>query len=188
MLCVAAFGFSVHTLRRRYKAVDRWYMQQFGPILRPHERHALPGTSGPAHACWHVHSSYHVHSVCDIGPGAFWFLLGCAAVTAMYAKPIAMLAILFLSFGDPAASAAGVTFGDRYSTRLPFAPRKSLVGLMAASVACGVVVSLYSAVLPDLGLSALPLSTRVCQLRELIQWPLRVYTNAFDMVVRLRVM
>ena len=44
MLCVAAFGFSVHTLRRRYKAVDRWYMQQFGPILRPHERHALPGT------------------------------------------------------------------------------------------------------------------------------------------------
>ena len=143
---------------------------------------------GPAHACWHVHSSYHVHSVCDIGPGAFWFLLGCAAVTAMYAKPVAMLAILFLSFGDPAASAAGVTFGDRYSTRLPFAPRKSLVGLMAASVACGVVVSLYSAVLPDLGLSALPLSTRVCQLRERIQWPLRVYTNAFDMVVRLRVM
>ena len=75
-------GYFLHRLRLQHAGVNRAWLAAFGPIMRSHEVTQLPG--------------------------AFWFLLSLIAVTLCCPRPIAMLAMLFLSFGDPVASLVGV--------------------------------------------------------------------------------
>ncbi|GMK54889.1 hypothetical protein CspeluHIS016_0114750 [Cutaneotrichosporon spelunceum] len=75
--------------------------------------------------------------------GVVWYLVGVIFVLYMYPRDIAVVSILTLSWSDTTASTLGRLWG-RYTPPLPphfpgikflpFAPRKSLAGFLAASV------------------------------------------------------
>lgn len=112
-LVAASLGFFVfHLVRLRSPRANELFLKAFRPIMRPHEAHSLPG--------------------------AFYFLLGCAISFAAFPKPLAVISVLNLSFGDPCASLFGALLGD--SNRcLP--QKKSIAGLAAAFLACTAVTA-----------------------------------------------
>ncbi|WVQ76943.1 hypothetical protein IAR50_006622 [Cryptococcus sp. DSM 104548] len=75
--------------------------------------------------------------------GVVWYLIGVIWVLMLYPRDVAVVAILTLSWSDTTASTIGRLWG-RYTPPLPshfpgirllpFAPRKSLAGFLAASV------------------------------------------------------
>ncbi|TYJ54984.1 hypothetical protein B9479_004295 [Cryptococcus floricola] len=75
--------------------------------------------------------------------GVVWYLVGVIWVLVLYPRDVAVVAILTLSWSDTTASTIGRLWG-RYTPPLPahfplipllpFAPRKSLAGFLAASV------------------------------------------------------
>ena len=76
---------------------------------------------------------------------------------AIFPKPVAILSLLYLAFGDPTASLFGVLFGDR---SIRFAHGKSLIGCLSAVLVCGVVTILYGSTL-NLNPSSLAILTVV---------------------------
>lgn len=72
--------------------------------------------------------------------GVIWYILGVNFALTFYPLDVAVVAILILSWADTAASTIGRLWGSktpRLPTRfmgLPFAPRKSLAGFIAACV------------------------------------------------------
>ncbi|KAL4438414.1 hypothetical protein ABPG74_009453 [Tetrahymena malaccensis] len=103
------FGFlyflCVHVLRKKNERFNQMYLNTFKFLLRPHEIEGLPG--------------------------AFFFLLGVFLSLAIFDKPIAMIGILFLSFGDPFASLCGI-----YFKTLQFMEGKSISGTLGCGVIC----------------------------------------------------
>lgn len=86
MLLIGATALGAfHVARLRSDAAQELYLRLFGSLLRPHEKHGLPG--------------------------AFFFLLGTASVTLLCPIDEARLAVLCLSLGDPAAAVVGTSFG-----------------------------------------------------------------------------
>lgn len=81
------------------------YLNTFKFLLRPHEIEGLPG--------------------------AFFFLLGVFLCLLCFDKPIALIGILFLSFGDPFASICGIYFKS-----LKFMEGKSISGTLGCGIIC----------------------------------------------------
>jgi len=68
--------------------------------------------------------------------GIPYFLIGCTLAALVFPREIAVLAILYLAFGDPVASLFGTRFGRRaFPSRLHI-PAKSLEGTMACFLVC----------------------------------------------------
>lgn len=91
------------------------------------------------------------------GPNAaIYFLMSCLIAVAVFPKLVAVLAILCLAVGDPAASLAGVLWG-KYSPKV--CRGKSLVGTLACGVVCAAAIALLlnsvNATLPVATLSIL---------------------------------
>mmetsp|Transcript_1684 Transcript_1684/g.2659 ORF Transcript_1684/g.2659 Transcript_1684/m.2659 type:complete len:235 (-) Transcript_1684:1523-2227(-) len=80
-VCAACF-YSVHLLRLQFPGLNAFLVKHYKNILRPDEARGKL-------------------------PGAFYFLLGTALSCAVFDTHIFHLAILFLSFGDPAAGLFG---------------------------------------------------------------------------------
>ena len=100
----------LHLSRSRWKSVQRYYIQQFGPLLREHEKN--------------------VHSI----PGAFWFLLGTTILLLSTSMDITRTSLLCLSFGDPMASTVGMALGG---PKFQFQyGKKSLAGCSACFITC----------------------------------------------------
>jgi len=72
--------------------------------------------------------------------GVIWYILGVVFVLASFPLDIAVVSILILSWADTSASTFGRLWGKktralpRTFLGLPFAPRKSLAGFIAASL------------------------------------------------------
>ncbi|KAL9185443.1 hypothetical protein ACHAXT_003220 [Thalassiosira profunda] len=125
----AAF-YRVHAKRVRNEEWDEWYLEQFGALLREHERGsweeaiatgddgstpttrkrkrkanpALPGAPS---------TSGRRRKVQPALPGAFYFLLGAALSTLFFSTAVARTALLVLSIADPIAGVAGVWCSGR---------------------------------------------------------------------------
>jgi dolichol kinase len=100
----------LHLLRSKSKTIQQFYIQQFGPLLRDHEKN--------------IHTA----------PGAFWFLLGTTVLVISFSMDIVRTSLLCLSFGDPIASAMGIRFGGP-KIQLRHG-NKSLVGCCACFITC----------------------------------------------------
>jgi len=80
--------------------------------------------------------------------GTTAYLLSCFIIIAAFQKYIAITAILFLLFGDMAATLVGVKFG-----RIKFfGGKKSLEGSLAFLVTCLIIGYLLRFVFPELGM------------------------------------
>jgi dolichol kinase len=88
-------------------------IQLLGPIMRSHEVDRLAGT--------------------------FYYALGCWIAATLFPKCVTVLAILYLSWVDPVASAVGILFPSvaRHSNG------KSLLGILVGACACAVVSTFY---------------------------------------------
>jgi len=81
--------------------------------------------------------------------GVIWYIMGVIFVLAFYPLDVAVVAILILSWADTAASTIGRLFGRLTPPLparvpllgLPFAPRKSLAGFIAGSLAGASIVA-----------------------------------------------
>jgi len=106
--------YAFHKYRLAHPTVNIHFQRICGPYLRPHELHSLPG--------------------------AFYFFLGCALTVTLFIRKIAVLAVLYLSVGDPLASLVGICYG-KYGPR--FSNGKSLVGMMAMILCCSFITLIY---------------------------------------------
>eukprot|EP00960_Hanusia_phi_P030355 748539-Hanusia_phi.AAC.1 len=102
--------------------------------------------------------------------GIVFYLAGVLACVFLFPKPIAVLSILFLAFGDPFASLCGMNWG---SLGPRFSNGKSFIGSFGGMVACSLITFLYflrslSPSLPLLGASLIggfagtPFASREC--------------------------
>jgi len=80
--------------------------------------------------------------------GSSYYLIGCTISAIVFPKEIALLAILYLAFGDPVASLVGLLFGKRRknSPLKDFYP-KSLEGSIACFLVCFLLTVFVSFVL-----------------------------------------
>ncbi|KAJ7715087.1 hypothetical protein DFH07DRAFT_762847 [Mycena maculata] len=127
-------------IRLRYPAVERVYERALGFLMRESERHGTNGT--------------------------LWYMLGVNFALTFYPIDVATVAILILSWADTAASTLGRMYGPRTPPlpasmslawlpawgrprprprrlRLPFAPRKSTAGFVAACVTGALVALVF---------------------------------------------
>eukprot|EP00741_Cyanophora_paradoxa_P012908 tig00020629_g12464.t1 len=104
---------TVETLRIRNPngALQRGFMKVMGPVMRRHETNSYT-------------------------PGVF-YMAGVLTTIALYSRTVALLAMLFLAFGDPLASAVGIMqarmFGDSF---VRFRNGKSPLGALANAAIC----------------------------------------------------
>lgn len=77
--------------------------------------------------------------------GVPFYLISALLAVAIFPKPIAILSILLLAWGDPIASIVGITLGHK---TYRFKNGKSLAGTAAAIVACFFITYLFMAVVP----------------------------------------
>jgi len=96
--------------RQRSTAFNKVGVQIMGPLLRSHEVNGLSGS--------------------------FYFFMGAIFAILVFPKPIAIISLVFLSCGDPVASAVGILCG-----RGPWSLSngKSLCGAFAGGLVCGLV-------------------------------------------------
>lgn len=85
---MASVGYGFVLYLRRYPAVNRAFIQAFGPLLREKE---IKGAI----------------------PGAFWMLLASLILFFVFPLDIACLALSYVSIGDPIASLTGLLFGTK---------------------------------------------------------------------------
>ncbi|MFT6633182.1 MAG: dolichol kinase [Bacteriovoracaceae bacterium] len=115
-LVVACLGFFLDFLRLKNQKINEGLTNLFGPIMRKSEKVSFSGLP--------------------------FYALGVALSIFFYEESIAILAILFLIFGDPVASIVGVYYGrDR------LLPNKTLQGTIAAFSTCLSVAMIYLIVL-----------------------------------------
>jgi dolichol kinase len=106
----AALVFGFHRLRIAVPAINERFVKICQAYLRPHERNNLPG--------------------------AFYFFVGVAISVTLFPRRIALLALIYLSIGDPIASYFGIVFGGNSRK---FSNGKSVVGMMAMMILCFVM-------------------------------------------------
>jgi len=88
VLAIATVGFLIfEAARLRVPSLKRWFSTWFASVMRKEEEDKLTGSS--------------------------YFLIGCLLTAVAFPKDIASLAILFLSFGDPAATVVGIWRGHK---------------------------------------------------------------------------
>jgi len=79
--------------------------------------------------------------------GVPFYLISALLAVAIFPKPIAVLSILLLAWGDPIASIVGISMGDR---AYRFKNGKSLAGTAAAVVVCFVITFLFMSSIADI--------------------------------------
>lgn len=133
LLSIATVAFYALHLRRVHdESWDRWYLQQFGALLRDHERGAwedkeeeeegeYSNNNGHSDKLRKANASYGTvipqkntkrrrrKTVPNL-PGAYYFLLGTTLSTLLYNTIAARTALLVLSIADPAAGLVGSWF------------------------------------------------------------------------------
>lgn len=72
--------------------------------------------------------------------GAPHYMASTILAIAIFPKPVALLAILFLAIGDPIASLVGILYGDRGPR---FSDGKSLIGTAAGVSACMILAFVF---------------------------------------------
>ena len=97
----------LETLRLNVPAVNERVMRHWGMIMRSCERDRLSGVP--------------------------FYISSSLLAVAIFPKPVAVLSILLLAYGDPIASLVGVIYGDRVKR---FASGKSWIGSLAGVLAC----------------------------------------------------
>jgi diacylglycerol kinase (CTP) len=102
---VLAFVMSVEYSRVRWPSVNGIVMQVFGPVLRDTEANQLSGIP--------------------------FYMASCLFAFLIFPRHVAVLAILYLAFGDPCSSFFGVLFG-----RNKLFPNKSLQGTLGGFFVC----------------------------------------------------
>jgi dolichol kinase len=75
---------------------------------------------------------------------SFHYCLGATLSAAVFPRAIAFLAILYLAFGDPIASIAGIKFGGNLWKPNPLNVGKSLEGSLACFLFCGILTFFLS--------------------------------------------
>jgi dolichol kinase len=127
LLSIATVAFYAVHLRRVHDEVwDSWYLQQFGTLLRDHERGAWEEIEETVHNDNNTLRKTAVSNVTVIMPqkytkrrrrktepnlpGAYYFLLGTTLSTLLYNIIVARTALLVLSIADPAAGLVGSWF------------------------------------------------------------------------------
>lgn len=112
--------FSIEMLRLRNPRVNAVALRMLGALMRRGEESRLSGVP--------------------------YYLAAAIIAVLVFPKTVTILALLFLACGDPAASLAGILYGDR-SVR--FSNGKSLVGTAAGVLVCTLIAG---ALLASLGL------------------------------------
>lgn len=116
---ILSFALVVEWRRLRDARFNRLAMTLWGPLMRQEERHRITGVP---------------------------FYVGAALLCVIvFPKPIALMSILYLAIGDPIASIFGILYGQGMRK---FAGGKSLVGSIAAFVACMLITLLVLDQLP----------------------------------------
>jgi diacylglycerol kinase (CTP) len=116
---ILVFALVIEWRRLRDARFNRLAMTIWGPLMRHEERNRVTGVP---------------------------FYVGAALLcVVVFPKPIALMSILYLAVGDPIASVFGILYGQ-HTPR--FSGGKSLVGCMAASVACAIITLLVLDHLP----------------------------------------
>ncbi len=117
-LATATVGLLIfEAARLRVPSLRRWFSALFAPLLRKEEEDKLTGSS--------------------------YFLIGCLITALAFPQHIAALAILFLSFGDPAATVVGIWKGHRKLWG------RSVEGDIACLIVCILVGTLAATILEN---------------------------------------
>jgi len=106
--CLFAFFLSMELGRRLFPQLNQFLIRFWSPFIRSHE--------------------------VTQNSGMFYFSAGAFLIAVLFAKPIVMLSLLYLSIGDPLASLIGILFKGVTSLRIRSG--KSLVGTFAMFAAC----------------------------------------------------
>ncbi len=116
LLCASGLGVFVaaELLRIRHDWFNRRIIAVFGPFMRHEEVASM--SSVPA------------------------FLCACMFVMGIFPKTIASLSMLYVSFGDPAASLAGILYGKHGPSLVR---GKTLIGTLSAVLVCACVTFSY---------------------------------------------
>jgi dolichol kinase len=106
-------------------------------VLVEFSRLNVPSFNEKVVRCWGpIMRSCEVNRVSGIP----FYILATLLSIGIFPKPIAILSILYLAFGDPVASLFGILYG-KYGMR--FSNGKSLVGTLAGIAACSLVGFFY---------------------------------------------
>ena len=111
---VLGFDLFIETLRLRSPTLNQAVLKIWGPFIRRCEVNRISGIP------------YYVGAAC--------------LAIAIFPKEVAAVSIMLLAWGDPIASLFGILYGDR-SVR--FSNGKSLIGTLAAVLACVIVSSIF---------------------------------------------
>ena len=105
---------SLEYLRMQHPAVNQKILSLFSGIMRKSEASGASGVT--------------------------FYLAAALIVVAIFPKPIALLSIAYLAFGDPLASVFGILYGDR---SIRFSNGKSLIGTTAGVLTCFVLTFIF---------------------------------------------
>lgn len=118
---IFAVDLAIEIVRLRSPSVNDRFVRMTAPLLRPAEHGKISGTPP--------------------------FLAGCLAAAVLFPLPVAIAGILFLTFGDVAATTVGEQFGR---TRIGAKSLEGTAAFLAASVLVSLGVTLFSSI-PPLG-------------------------------------
>jgi len=104
----------IETARLKVPALNEKIMRYWGSLMRSCERDRLSGTP--------------------------FYIASALLAVAIFPKPVAVLSILLLAYGDPIASLFGVLYGHKGKR---FSSGKSLVGTLAGVLTCTLVSLIF---------------------------------------------
>jgi len=104
---------TIDFVRKRSLFVNKLFLKLFSDMIRKEEIETKPFAS-------------------------IYFMLGCCLCFVFFKVDIACLAVLFLSFGDPLASLAGIKYGQK-----KIYGDKSYLGNAVCALTCGLITILY---------------------------------------------
>jgi diacylglycerol kinase (CTP) len=153
LLAISAIIIPLDILRLKNPPLNALTIKIFGPVLRRHEYDSVSGMS--------------------------YLFAGGLVLLLFFPRPILILSLLFLAFGDPLASYFGIRFGKD-----KIFGHKSLQGSAAAFVVCTLIAGLYyyyNNIMTERLLIVAPLSGLIAAIAELI--PIRKLDDNFTFPV-----
>lgn len=112
--CALGLDLLVETIRLKVPSFNEKVLRLWGPVMRSCEVDRFSGTP--------------------------YYIAAAILAIGLFPKPIAVLSILYLAFGDPMASIFGILFGKK---SLKLANGKSLIGTAAGVLTCTLVSLLF---------------------------------------------
>jgi len=109
------WSLTMETLRLKNPALNEKCVRFFGPVIRSHEVNKVSGMP--------------------------YYIASSLFAIAVFPKPVAILSLLYLAFGDPIASLVGILYSHR-SVKI-FNGAKSLHGTAAGYVVCAIATWIY---------------------------------------------